>query len=438
MGWDMNIKTVTVIGANGTMGRNISGIFASFGDAKVYMVCRSLDAAKKAKMKAAVSVKAEAIAKNLIPMSYDNLEECITSSDLVFESVAEDIEIKKDIYRRIAKYLQPHTIIGTGTSGLSINELSKCFDEDKKQNYMGIHMYNPPYNMTLCEVIPSQHTDQILLGKVKTYLKDILLRKVVEVKDAPAFMGNRIGFQFINEALQYAETYKDNGGIDYIDSILGPFTGRSMAPLVTSDFVGLDVHQAIVDNVYNNAKDYAHETFVMPAFALELINEQKLGRKSGCGLYQAVLNSDGTKTINVYDIATGLYRKKEKYTFPFASKMIKEFKVGNYKKAFEQLIKNHSIEATICIQFLIKYVIYSLVTTKAIGENIYSADDVMATGFNWVPPLAVIDAFGGIDVFSEIAKERLTGDFLPKVDINEVLKGVPQSKYDFRPFFKAK
>lgn len=59
---------------------------------------------------------------------------------------------------------------------------------------------------------------------------------MVEVKDSPAFLGNRIGFQFINEALRYAERLKDNSGIDYIDAILGSFTGRSMAPLTTSDF----------------------------------------------------------------------------------------------------------------------------------------------------------------------------------------------------------
>ena len=62
----MDLKTITVIGANGTMGCNISGIFASFGEAKVYMVCRDIEAAKKAQIKAAMSVKAEAIGKKLI------------------------------------------------------------------------------------------------------------------------------------------------------------------------------------------------------------------------------------------------------------------------------------------------------------------------------------------------------------------------------------
>ena len=434
----MDIRTVTVIGANGTMGCNISGIFASFGEAKVYMVCRNIEDAKKAREKAKISVRAEAIGKNLIPRTYEDLEECLAESDLIFESVKEDIEIKKDVYNRIIKYIKPNTIIGTGTSGLSINELSECFDESLRPYFLGIHMYNPPYYMTLCEVIPSKYTDLKILKEVKEYLKSNLLRKVVEVKDEPAFMGNRIGFQFINEALQYAELYKDNGGIDYIDAILGPFTGRNMPPLMTSDFVGLDVHQAIVDNIYDNTMDYAHETFKMPDFALKLISEQKLGKKSGCGLYQTIINSDGTRTYKVYDISSNSYRSKENYIFPFAKQMINEFKIGNYKSAFKKLIENNSIEANICIQFMLKYVIYSISTAKSIGENIYSADDVMANGFNWVPPLAVVDAFGGVQNFIMIANKKLPKEFLSQIDITTLMQDVPQSKYDYRPFFKAK
>lgn len=434
----MNIKTVTVIGANGTMGCNISGIYASFGNAKVFMVCRKLEDAEKAKMRATLSVKAETIAENLEAKTYEDLEECISKSDLIIESVFEDLQVKKDIYSKIVKYILPHTVIGTGTSGLSINELSMCFNEKLRPHFMGIHMYNPPYNMTLCEVIPSKYTDIKILEEVKEYLRSVLHRNVVEVKDEPAFMGNRIGFQFINEALQYAEKYKDNGGVDYIDSILGPFTGRSMAPLTTSDFVGLDVHKAIVDNIFENTNDYAHDTFQLPEFIEKLIAENKLGRKSGIGLYQAVVNSDGKKTINVYDIETDSYRPKEKYVFPFSKQMIHELRVGNYKKAFECLLHNNSLESTICIHFLVKYVIYGIVTTKAIGENIHSADDVMASGFNWVPPLAVIDAFGGVSAFKQIVLSKMDSDYLSKIKLEEILHGIPVSHYDYRPFFKAK
>jgi 3-hydroxyacyl-CoA dehydrogenase len=180
--------------------------------------------------------------------------------------------------------------------------LSNSFSKEIKKQYLGTHFYNPPYSMILCEVIPTEHTDPELLASVKSYLKDVLYRDVVEVKDTPAFLGNRIGFQFINEALQYAERYRDSGGIDYIDSILGQFTGRSMAPLTTTDFVGLDVHKAIVDNIYHNTLDYAHDSFVMPGFVKELIEEGRLGRKTRCGLYQLNVHADGNKKINVYDM----------------------------------------------------------------------------------------------------------------------------------------
>lgn len=88
----MHINTVTVIGANGTMGRNISGIFASFGNCKVYMVCRTLEKAIAAKNKAALSVKAEAIEQNLIPCDYSSFEKLVSESDLVFDSIVEDME----------------------------------------------------------------------------------------------------------------------------------------------------------------------------------------------------------------------------------------------------------------------------------------------------------------------------------------------------------
>ena len=91
----MIIKTVTVLGANGTMGKNVSAIFASFGNADVYMVSRSMEQSQKAVEEASMLVKADSIRKRLIPITYDALSEAVEKSDLVFESVAENIEIKK-------------------------------------------------------------------------------------------------------------------------------------------------------------------------------------------------------------------------------------------------------------------------------------------------------------------------------------------------------
>ena len=432
-----DIKTVTVIGANGTMGANISAIFASFGDARVYMVSRTLDKSQRAAAKACASVRADAISAKLIPCDYTSLSACIPQSDLIFECVTEKLDVKLEVASKIGSYIQKGTYVCFGTSGLSITALTEAYPESVRDQCFGVHLFNPPYSMTLCELTPTRYSNKDKMENLRDYLSHILFRTVVEVKDSPAFLGNRIGFQFINEAMQYAETYRDNGGIDYIDSILGPYTGRSMPPLSTADFVGLDIHKAIVDNLYNNTDDYVRDTFILPEYAKRLIDEGKLGRKTQGGLYKKIVYENGLKRMTVYDISTGTYRDRLQYLFPFAESMIADFKIGNYASAFDCLVHNHSAEATICLEFLLKYVIYSLSAAEMVGYDIHAADDVMATGFNWCPPLAVIDALQTVTDFRRLVHERLGDSVGQKVDIDRLLSKTESSKFDYRIYFKS-
>ncbi len=432
----MIIRTITVIGVTGTMGANIAGIFASFGNAKVFCVGRDIEKVKRTIPRTVKSVRADAISANLIPADFSMLEQCVAESDLIFESSKEEISVKTEIAKKVASSMKKDAVSCTGTSGLSITTLAESYPEELRPRFFGVHMFNPPYSMSLCELISTKYSDPDVKEELKEYLSDKLIRTVVEVKDSPAFLANRIGFQFINEALQCAEKYKDNGGIDYIDAILGTFTGRAMAPLTTSDFVGLDVHKAIVDNVYQNTNDYAHETFVLPGFVQKLIDEGKLGRKSNGGLYQLIRYDNGLKRQTVYDINAGLYRDVLPYTFPFADKMKKHFFSGNYQMSFDRLVNNHSQEAEICLSFLVKYIIYSLYAAKEVGYSIDAADDVMATGFNWCPPLAMYQAFSLVSNVPMLIKERLP-EICQKIDVDYYLADVKPSKYDFRPYFKS-
>ncbi len=432
----MEIKTVTVIGATGTMGANVAGIFASFGNAKVFCIGRDVEKVKKTIPRIVKSVKADAISHNLIPADFSMLEDCVKQSDLVFESSKEDLGVKFDIAKMVAKTLQSHAVSCTGSSGLSITAIAECYPENVRSHFFGVHMFNPPYSMPLCELTPTKYSDAQMQSELKEYLSKKLFRTVVEVKDSPAFLGNRIGFQFINEALQYAEKYKDNGGIDYIDAILGSFIGRTMAPLTTSDFVGLDVHKAIVDNLYENTNDYAHETYVLPEYVQKLINEGKLGRKTGCGIYQLIKYENGLKRMTVYDINTGAFRDVIPYVFPFAYKMKRWIAEGDYVDAFECLVNNHSQEAEICISFLLKYIVYSLYATEKVGYTVEAADDVMATGFNWCPPMAMYQALSSVVDVSALIKERLP-EISAKVDVEHLLADIKPSKYDYRIYFKS-
>ena len=434
----MRIKTVTVVGANGTMGTNVSAIFASFGGATVYMVSRSKEKSQKAALKAGKTVKADSIVNHLYPVDYNSLEDCVSKSDLVFESAAEDLALKIELHSRIGKSLRKGAVACTGSSGLSITRLAECYPDEVRSQFFGVHMFNPPYQLTLCELTASPYSDMALYREMKDYLTNVLHRTVAESKDLPAFLGNRIGFYVMNEALQYAEKYADNGGVDYTDAILGPFTGRTMPPITTVDFVGLDVHKAIVDNIYGNTNDYVHDKFILPEYVQRLIDQKKLGRKSGEGLYKLVRNDSGDKRLLVYDIKSGVFRDVIKYSFPFAIQMKNYLRVGEYDNALKVLVENHSQEADICLRFLLRYIVYALYTAEHVGYDLKVADDVMATGFTWCPPFALMDAFSNVCDLSQLMKTRLQPEIVRQVNIDHIIEEHQRSKYDYRPFFKAK
>lgn len=391
----LNIKAVTIVGANGTMGTNAGAMFASFGDAKVYMISRDVQKSKNAIDRAVKSVRAESIRKNLIPLDYSTLDKCVKESDLVFESVAEDSEIKKQVTAKIGECVSNNTIIATGTSGLSINEISRALPLNVRKKYYGIHFFNPPYSMPLLELIPSKNADDNITFQLKNYLEKQLLRTVVVCNDSPAFLANRVGFQFLNLALQYAEKYQDRGGVSYIESILGPFSGRMMTPCATVDFVGLDVHKAIVDNLLKNTDDYSNSSFVLPTYIQKLIDEGRLGKKTGSGLFKTKIADDGRKTRMVYDIKTNSYVNYETIKFPFSKSMSEHLNNGDYDLAFKALLEDESEEAKICVFFLKNYIDYSLSTVGVVCDSIGFVDDAMAMGFNWCPPLALSNLLFG-------------------------------------------
>ncbi|MEG2082635.1 MAG: 3-hydroxyacyl-CoA dehydrogenase family protein, partial [Oscillospiraceae bacterium] len=289
----MDIKNVAVLGANGAMGTDMAGLFASFGNANVYLVARNIEDARTAKKNAAKAIRAQSIEARLFAQTYDSLDSFIGKCDLIFESVAESLAVKKDVYSKIVNLVKPDVIIGSGTSGIAVSKLSESLPEELIKRFMVMHFSNPPYMMPLCEVVYTDTFEDSLKAPIENYLTNQLLRKVVKSTDTAAFLVNRIGFHFMNTMLQQAEIEKSKGGIDYIDAIFGPFTGRNIAPLATVDFAGLDVHKAIVDNAYENIRDYNYKYFKLPDFTQKLIDNKYLGTKTKKGLYTTSKDEDG-------------------------------------------------------------------------------------------------------------------------------------------------
>ena len=132
----MQIDTITVIGVTGTMGANIAGIFASFGNAKVYCIGRDINKVKTMIPRIIQSVRADVIVKNLVPADFSMLEQCVSESDLIFESAKEDIIIKTAIAKQVASAMRADAVSCSGTSGLSITTLADCYPEQLRSHFL--------------------------------------------------------------------------------------------------------------------------------------------------------------------------------------------------------------------------------------------------------------------------------------------------------------
>ncbi|MFN3603366.1 MAG: 3-hydroxyacyl-CoA dehydrogenase family protein [Leptonema sp. (in: bacteria)] len=429
------IKTATVLGANGTMGAGSAAILAAFGNIKVYMIARTIEKANEGIERAVDSIRSDVIRKNMIPKTYEDLEECVSESDWVFEAVAESYNAKLEVNKRISKSGKQGTIVSTVSSGLSIEKLASQFDEDGQKYYYGTHFFNPPYKLILCELITHPKNDPNFTEEFAKYLEKVLNRHVVICNDKPGFAGNRIGFQFMNEAAIYAEKIKDKNGIYFIDQILSGYTGRAMSPLSTIDLVGLDVHKAIVDNIYENTNDSAHDTFFLPNFIKELIEQGALGNKTGKGIYKKEKDSEGKSYIKIYDIQKKDYVDLPKLDLSFKNKAVQYIREADYRNLGNHIKNSTGEEAELVQYFIARYISYALSLVPEVTD-IKGVDGAMGFGFNWVPPTAWIDILGGIEETKKFIEKK--GLEIPPAFKNlktpaYTLKG----KLDYRQLYRA-
>lgn len=386
----IKIGKVAVLGANGRMGSLSGGIFAQAG-LQVFFLSRSEEKSRKGVTAAVQQARSEEIAERIVPMSYEKLEEVLSQADWVFEAVGENLSLKKEFYQKIDRYRKPHSIVSTVSSGLSIKKLAEGKSESFRRHFLGTHFYNPPGKLPAAERITHPETDPKVIQFVDDFMTSNLRRIVIPTLDTPAFAGNRIGFQLLNKAAMLAEKI----GVEKVDYLIGPYTGRALSPLVTIDLVGLDVHKAIVDNIYENTKDERHETFRLPGYMAEMVQEGQLGDKTSDkgGFYR-----QGENKKLALDVLKGEYRPLENIRIPFIEKAKELIHIGEYRKAFEVLKDAREEEADIVRRTLAGYVSYAFSRVGEVtpaSDGMKGIDAVMGHGFNWAPPSSIVDFLGG-------------------------------------------
>jgi 3-hydroxyacyl-CoA dehydrogenase len=262
-----------------------------------------------------------------------------------------------------------------------------------KSHFTGIHLYNPPHVMTGVEVIPHRQMDRGLVAAIDQILTERFGRSSITCADMPAFAGNRIGFKVLNEVAQLAETH----GVQMMDTLVGPYTGRAMAPLATIDLVGWDVHEAIVDNVAANVTDEAIASFAMPKYMRDLASRGHLGDKTPeLGGFYRRINEEGRLRTQALDPTSGKYKPTEKITIPFVEEIKKLNHEGRYQQAINRFMDAEGAQADIARKVILGYVSYAFnrVGANQVIATYADADTIMSAGFNWIPPSGLVDYIG--------------------------------------------
>ncbi len=390
-----------VLGANGTMGYGSAALFTQ-AVPKVTFLARTKAKAEEGLAAAIKQVRSPTVATHSAVGDYENdLEAAVEQADLVFEALTEDFAIKKQMFDRVEKARRDDAIVGTVTSGLSINELADGRSDSFRRHFLGLHFFNPPNVIVGTELIAGRDTDPELVDFVEAFARVRLGREMVRTADTPAFAGNRVGFKVLNEAAQLAETL----GPALVDRIIGPYTGRALTPLATIDLVGWDIHRAIVDNVFEKTKDEAHATLRLPDSMATLMDRGVLGDKTGGGFFKR----DGKKRL-VLDIGSGDYRPLEEVLLPdmsYVDAIADLYAQGRYEEGMQAFLAAEGDEAALARKVVAGYVSYAFHRVGEVAEDIGAIDRIMGMGFNWAPPSVLVDVMGPKAAVSMIGEAGL-------------------------------
>ncbi|MBL0038014.1 MAG: 3-hydroxyacyl-CoA dehydrogenase/enoyl-CoA hydratase family protein [Nitrosomonadales bacterium] len=311
----------------------------------------------------------------LQPANYGQHLELLRGCDLVIEAIAERIDWKSDLYRKVAPYLGADCIFASNTSGLSINELAQAFPEAQRHRFCGIHFFNPPRYMHLVELIPCAGTDTALLDRLEEFLVSTLGKGVVRAKDTPNFIANRIGVFSLLATLHHAPRLGLN--FDTVDALTGRYLGRpKSATFRTLDVVGLDVFARVVDTMRNNlADDPWHTHFTLPDWLDKLIAEGALGQKTKRGVYQKVGNK-----IHVFDLGLQTYRLSEDKFDDAVKDMLRE---RDWAKKLDALHASARPQAQFLWAVFRDLFHYCAVHLEGIANNARDLDFAVRWGFGW-------------------------------------------------------
>lgn len=276
---------VGVIGA-GTMGAGIAQVAAQAGHE--VLLFDAVPSAVQGAMKGLAATVDKLVAKGKI-MSADGtamlqrIAPCpelsaMKDCGLVIEAIVENVDVKKQVFTELEKYLAPEAIIASNTSSLSITAIAAACS--RPERVVGLHFFNPAPLMPLVEVVPGMVTETGLAARCAELMRT-WGKTPVTCKDTPGFIVNRVARPFYGESIRiYEEGIADMAAIDHALKSVGGFR---MGPFELMDLIGNDVNFAVTTSVW---KAFFHDPRYTPSLTQQRqVESGRLGRKTGQGYY---------------------------------------------------------------------------------------------------------------------------------------------------------
>ena len=349
------------------------------------------------------------------PANYEENLELLRGCDVIIEAIAERMDWKHDLYRKVAPFVSDNAIFASNTSGLPIAKLAEGMDQRLKARFCGVHFFNPPRYMHLVELIPTSATRAEILDDLETFLTSTLGKGVVRAKDTPNFIANRVGVFGMLATIKEAEKY--GLSFDVVDDLTGVRLGRAKsATFRTADVVGLDTMAHVIKTMQDTLPasiDPFAAHFATPPVLRALVDKGALGQKSGAGFYR----KDG-KAIKVLDAAKGEYVESSGKADELVGRILKKKDPAERLKLLRE--SDHPQAKFLWAIFRDAFH-YIAVHLEAIADTARDVDFALRWGFGW--------STGPFEIWQAAGWKQVAGWVQADIDAGEALSNAPLPRW---------
>ncbi|WP_404900543.1 3-hydroxyacyl-CoA dehydrogenase NAD-binding domain-containing protein [Priestia filamentosa] len=281
-------KKVAICGS-GLMGSGIAQVFAGQGlEVNVYSFEDSVaEVLKKVESNLRIMLEQGVITKGKLNETLSriqvthHLQNSVMDADLVIECIPEDMKLKQDLFKRLDGICDPHAILATNTSVMSITEIAQ--KAQRKDRIIGTHFWNPAFLIPLVEVVRTDQTSEEVIERTMGLLRAVGKHPIRVNKDVPGFVANRLQHALWREAISIVEKgIADAKTVD--ESIKYSFGMRLpiLGPLENADMVGTDLTFSIHSYLLKHLENSSEPSSLLK----EMIEKDHLGFKSGKGFQE--------------------------------------------------------------------------------------------------------------------------------------------------------